>query len=41
MLRDRQIIVKGSPDRFRDFIYIDDVVEAFLRCLTSKEVKVV
>ena len=36
MLRDRQIIVKGSPDRFRDFIYIDDVVEAFLRCLTSE-----
>lgn len=26
MLKDNQIIVKGSPDRYRDFIYIDDVV---------------
>lgn len=24
-----QIIVKGSGDRFRDFVYIDDVVESF------------
>lgn len=28
-LKDSRIIVKGSSDRFRDFIYIDDVVEAF------------
>ncbi len=25
--------VKGSPDRHRDFVYIDDVVRAFLLCL--------
>lgn len=25
-----QIVVKGAPDRFRDFVYIDDVVNAFL-----------
>ena len=29
----RHIIVKGSPDRFRDFVYIDDVVDAFLSFL--------
>lgn len=26
-----EIIVKGSIDRFRDFVYIDDVVEAFIK----------
>ncbi len=29
-LKDKKIHVKGSPDRFRDFIYIDDVVNAFI-----------
>jgi UDP-glucose 4-epimerase len=29
-LRDGQVLVKGSGTRFRDFIYIDDVVSAFL-----------
>ncbi|RAR47244.1 NAD-dependent epimerase/dehydratase family protein [Flavobacterium lacus] len=28
-LHNDEIIVKGSGDRFRDFVYIDDVVEAF------------
>ena len=28
---DQPIIVKGSKDRFRDFIYIDDVVEGWMR----------
>lgn len=27
-LRDRHITVKGSKDRFRDFVYIDDIVSA-------------
>ncbi len=27
------IQVKGSPDRYRDFVYIDDVARAFLLCL--------
>lgn len=35
MFRDRHIHVKGSPNRYRDFIYIDDVVRAFLACLNS------
>lgn len=30
MLEGQPIVVKGSKERFRDFIYIDDVVEAWL-----------
>jgi UDP-glucose 4-epimerase len=30
------IHVKGSPDRYRDFVHIDDVVRAFLLCLTRE-----
>jgi UDP-glucose 4-epimerase len=30
MLENQPIVVKGSKDRFRDFIYIDDVVQAWL-----------
>jgi UDP-glucose 4-epimerase len=33
MRNDGYIHVKGRPDRYRDFVYIDDVVEAFLLCL--------
>lgn len=33
MVRNGHIHVKGSPDRYRDFVYIDDVVRAFLLCL--------
>ena len=29
-----KVEVKGSKTRYRDFIYIDDVVEALIRCLT-------
>lgn len=35
MIRDKHIHIKGSPDRFRDFIHVDDVIEAFLRCLNN------
>src|SRR5205807_8064964 len=31
--RQAPIPVKGSLDRFRDFVYIDDVVDAWLRAL--------
>ncbi|MDO8282172.1 MAG: NAD-dependent epimerase/dehydratase family protein [Thermodesulfovibrionia bacterium] len=33
MIKKDRIIVKGSLERFRDFIYIDDVVRSFLLCL--------
>jgi len=29
-LKDRRILVKGSPERFRDFVHISDVVQSFL-----------
>jgi UDP-glucose 4-epimerase len=32
-LENRPVIVKGSPERFRDFIYVGDVVDAFLMAL--------
>lgn len=30
-LTDNKIVVKGSVDRFRDFVYIDDVVNGFMK----------
>ncbi len=37
LMSQKRIHVKGAADRFRDFIYIDDVVEAFNRCLDTTE----
>lgn len=37
MLQNSKIHVKGSAERFRDFIYIDDVVEAFVRCFVKPD----
>jgi len=39
MIKNKHIHVKGAPDRYRDFIYIDDVVEAFMRCLIHEKSK--
>ncbi len=36
-LKDGHITVKGAKDRFRDFVYIDDVVDAVLCALERKE----
>ena len=33
-ITNKHIVVKGSLERFRDFIYIDDVVEAWFRATT-------
>lgn len=30
-LKDKYIVVKGNKDRFRDFVYIDDVVDAVIK----------
>jgi UDP-glucose 4-epimerase len=35
LLKGEPILVKGSKDRFRDFIYIDDVVEAWMQALDN------
>tara|TARA_B110000008_G_scaffold277810_1_gene319991 strand:- start:4512 stop:5423 length:912 start_codon:yes stop_codon:yes gene_type:complete len=37
MLKNKHINVKGSPDRFRDFIHVDDVVKAFIRCIDNNK----
>lgn len=34
LINQGKIHVKGSPSRYRDFIYIDDVIEYFIRCLS-------
>jgi len=36
LLREGQILVKGRLDRFRDLIYVDDVVEAFFRAAATE-----
>ena len=33
LLKNKNIHVKGSPERYRDFVYIDDIVRSFLLCL--------
>ena len=35
LLRGESVLVKGSFDRYRDFIYVDDVAEAWLSALDS------
>ena len=37
LVREHPILVKGSMDRYRDFIYIDDVVDAWLTALDNPE----
>ena len=36
ILKNNHIHIKGSPERYRDFIHVDDVVEAFYRCINNK-----
>lgn len=35
-IKEKEIIVKGSLSRFRDFIYIDDVVEAWFKAFKNE-----
>jgi UDP-glucose 4-epimerase len=37
-IADKHIHIKGSKDRFRDFVYIDDVVEAFIKAYNRQGV---
>ncbi|SMF79539.1 NAD-dependent epimerase/dehydratase family protein [Candidatus Pelagibacter sp. HIMB1321] len=37
LLKRNKIIVKGSTERFRDFIYIDDVVDIWIEALKNKK----
>lgn len=36
-IKDHKVLVKGSKDRFRDFVYIDDVVDAVVKTLDYKK----
>jgi UDP-glucose 4-epimerase len=36
VLRDQKLLIRGSKDRFRDFIYVGDVVNAFIAVLDEK-----
>ena len=36
VLKNKHIHIKGSKDRFRDFVYIDDVTNAFIASLQNK-----
>jgi len=33
ILKNQPVLVKGSLDRFRDFVYIDDVVDSFIKSI--------
>ena len=35
ILKKQDIIVKGVPERYRDIIYIDDVINAYMACLDN------
>ena len=37
MVEHQKVHIKGSPDRYRDFIYIDDVVNSFIKCLDCEK----
>ena len=38
-INQKHIMVKGSKDRFRDFVHVDDVVNACIKCLDLKQDK--
>jgi len=37
LLEKKELHVKGPPDRYRDIVYIDDVVDAYMLCIDRKE----
>jgi UDP-glucose 4-epimerase len=37
-MKNKKVVVKGSGDRFRDLVYIDDVVDAFYKTLSIKKI---
>ena len=36
-IKDHKVLVKGSKDRFRDFVNVEDVADAFIKALDRKE----
>ena len=37
-MKNKKVVVKGSGDRFRDLVYIDDVVDAFYKTLSIQKI---
>ena len=37
IFKNKKLIVKGSPNRVRDFIYIDDLTEIFIKIIGNKK----
>lgn len=35
IMKGEELLVKGSPDRYRDFIYVADVIDAYMQCLKN------
>ncbi|MCK4824153.1 NAD-dependent epimerase/dehydratase family protein, partial [bacterium] len=35
ILKDEELLVKGSPDRYRDLVYHADVIDAYMMCLNN------
>lgn len=35
ILKKEPILVKGQSERFRDLVYIDDAIEAYIKCLDN------
>ena len=40
-MKNRKVVVKGSGDRFRDLVYIDDVVDAFYKSLSIRKLDII
>ncbi len=38
ILKNNKFVMRGSPDRYRDFIYVDDVVDACLLCMNNPDI---
>jgi UDP-glucose 4-epimerase len=37
-LKNPHLIMRGKPDRFRDFLYVDDAVDGFIQCIGNKRI---
>jgi UDP-glucose 4-epimerase len=38
LIKNKHLEMRGSPERFRDFLYIDDTVKGLLLCLENKRI---
>lgn len=38
LIKNKSFEMRGSPERFRDFLYIDDTVDGFISCLDNEKV---